>query len=609
MMAQARAAAAPGVFAQLGSIARPWRLSLVLVSALVIAAAIVQLAPPLIVRSLVDEQLAAGRADGLLLLALLYLVVTAGAQGLIFAYTYLAASVAQGVLNALRVRVFSHLQDLPMAYYDQTQIGDAISRCTADVETVDTLFSSGVSALVANLVLVLSTGVAMIVLSPPLALVSALVLPFLLVSTRFFQVRTRNAERGNRIAVGRLNGELQESLTGIEVIRAFGREPVFVQRFRRTLHATLLAMNRATLYSALYVPATVILAALVTALLLWAGTRQSLANWGISVGTLTAYILLFQRFFKPIVDAGDQWQTVQAALSGAERIFQVLAMPAEVVPASSRDRAEASNVVEVRDVVFGYVAERPVLHGVRLTVGPGEQVALVGRTGAGKTSLLHLVAGLYAPWAGTVYAVGLDPRSLRADERRRVIGIVPQTVHLFSGSILDNLTLRDLSVPQDHVEDAARVVGLHTFIQSLSDGYATQLGGAGRGLGTQLSAGQQQLLALARALVWNPRLILLDEATSTVDNASDAAFRRALEVLVRERDKAVLTIAHRLATARDADRVIVLDHGRVVEEGNPDDLIRKGGRFADMFELERSGWDWRSAIAGDELKLVRADGS
>jgi len=220
---------------------------------------------------------------------------------------------------------------------------------------------------------------------------------------------------------------------------------------------------------------------------------------------------------------------------------------------------------------------------------------LVGRTGAGKTSLLHLVAGLYAPWAGTVRALGADPRSVAEDERRRLIGIVPQTVHLFSGSIFDNLTLRDPSVRQEQVEEAARVVGLHSFIKSLPDGYATQLGGAGRGAGTQLSAGQQQLLSLARALVWDPRLILLDEATSTIDNASDAAFRRALEVVVCEQGRAVLTVAHRLATAREADRVIVLDHGQIVEEGRPADLIRGGGRFADMLELEASGWDWRAA--------------
>jgi ATP-binding cassette, subfamily B, multidrug efflux pump len=593
------------ILAQLGAIARPWRLSLAVVSLLVVVAAVAQLAPPLIVRSIVDDHLAIGRAEGLFVLALLYLAAASGAQGLIFGYTYLAASIAQGVLNALRVRLFSHLQMLPMAYYDRTQMGDAISRCTADVETVDTLFSSGVSALVANLVLVLSTGVAMIVLSPPLALVSALVLPFLIASSRFFQVRTRQAERLNRIAVGQLNGELQESLTGMEVIRAFGRQEAFVQRFRRTLHATLLATNRATLYSALYVPATVIVAALITALLLWAGTRQSLAEWGISVGTLTAFILLFQRFFKPIVDAGDQWQTVQAALSGAERIFQVLALPVEPVPVSSGPAVDPDNLVEVRDVVFGYVADRPVLRGVRFCVGAGEQVALVGRTGAGKTSLLHLVGGLYAPWAGSVRVLGIDPRAVVEDDRRRLMGIVPQTVHLFGGSIFDNLTLRDPLVPPEHVHAAARVVGLHAFIQSLPDGYATQLGGAGRGLGTQLSAGQQQLLALARALVWNPRLILLDEASSTVDNASDAAFRRALEVLVREQGKAVLTIAHRLATARDADRVIVLDQGRIVEQGQPDDLVRHGGRFADMLELEGSGWDWDSGRVSTRISLER----
>src|SRR5205814_7556024 len=233
-------------------------------------------------RRLIDDYVAVGRSDGLLTLGLVYLGASALALAASFGGTYLAAVAAQGALHDLRVRLFAHLQRLPITYFDRTPLGDAISRCTADVETVDTLFSSGVSALVANLVLVLSTGVAMIILSPPLALVSALVVPFLLASTRFFQVRTRNAERGNRIAVGRLNGELQESLSGIEVIRAFGQEPTFVQRFRRTLHTTLLAQNRATLYSALYVPVTVILAALVTALLLWAGTRPSLTDWGIS---------------------------------------------------------------------------------------------------------------------------------------------------------------------------------------------------------------------------------------------------------------------------------------------------------------------------------------
>jgi ATP-binding cassette, subfamily B, multidrug efflux pump len=593
MIAQAtRAAASAGVGRQLDELTRPWWLLLGLVALLVILAAVLQLAPLFIVRSIVDDHLAVRSSDGLLRLAVLFLLATAGAQALTFGYTYLAAVIAQRVLNTLRVRLFAHYQELPTQSYDQTPLGDAISRCTADVETIDTLFSSGVSALVANLVLVVTTAVGMIVLSPPLTLVSALVLPILLATTRLFQVRTRAAERRNRIAVGAMSAELQESLGGMEVIRAFGREAVFVQRFRRTLHAALVAYNRSTVYSALYTPTMAILAGLVTALLLWAGTRAELAAWGISVGTLVAFILLFQRFFKPITDLGDQWQTVQAALAGAERIFQVLSLPpGQTAPPAVP--APTDTPIDVHGVVFGYAEGRPVLHGVRLIVHAGEQVALVGRTSAGKTSLLHLIGGLYTPWSGSVRVLGIDPRSIPEDSRRRLIGVVPQAVQLFSGSILDNVTLNDGSVAFDEVMAAARVVGLGAFVRALPDGYATQLGSVGRGAGVQLSAGQQQLLALARALVWNPPVVLLDEATSAIDNASDAAFRAALRSLVRDQGKAVLTTAHRLATAREADRVIVLDRGRIVEEGPPDELVTAGGHFAALLELEASGWDWR----------------
>jgi ATP-binding cassette, subfamily B, multidrug efflux pump len=594
MMTQARAPrAAPGIGRQLADLTRPWWLLLLLVAALVVLAAVVQLAPPLIVRSIVDDHLATGTSQGLLLLALIFLLATAGAQALVFGYTYLAALIAQSVLNELRVRLFAHYQSLPTSYYDQTPLGDAISRCTADIETVDTLFSSGVSALVANMVLVVTTGVAMVLLSPPLAAVSALVLPFLLVITRFFQVRTRAAERLNRIAVGSMNAELQESLGGTEIIRAFGRERFFVDRFRRTLQSALLAYNRSTVYSALYTPTMAILAGLITALLLWAGTRAELAAWGISVGTLTAFILLFQRFFKPIVDLGDQWQTVQAALSGVERIFQVLMLPADENPGPHTPTPSPAPI-EVRNVVFGYTADTSVLHGVHLEVRPGEQVALVGRTGAGKTSLLHLIGGLYSPRSGWVRVVGMDPRSIADDSRRELIGVVPQAIQLFSGSIRDNITLGDPEVPLTDVEAAARVVGLDAVVNSLPAGYDTPLGGAGRGTGVQLSAGQQQLLALARALVWNPPVLLLDEATSAIDNASDLAFRQALRHIVHLQNKAVLTIAHRLATARDADRVIVLESGRVVEEGPPGELMHAGGHFAALLELEAAGWDWRA---------------
>lgn len=596
-------------FRQLVALARPWQGRLGLAAGLVLLGAGLELLPPLVIRQVVDEHLVAGRADGLLPLALLYLLATTAGQAASALSAYCVARAAQGALHALRVSLFAHLQRLPIGFYDRTPIGDLMSRCTADVETLDTLFSSGVASLVADLARLAFVAAAMVALSPPLALVSALALLPLLGLTRLFQVRVRSAERDNRRAVGLLNSHLQESLGGVEVIRAFGREAAFVARFRQALRAMLAAFNRATAYSAAYSPAMAIITALATALLLWAGTRESFAATGISLGTLTAFVLLFQRFFKPITTLGDEWQTVQSALSGAERIFALLSLATDDAPAFPRRSVAFSTnglaqprsepAIELRGVTFGYLAGRPVLHEVSLTVRPGEHLALVGRTGAGKSSTLQLLGGLYAPWAGAVRVAGRDPRSLLTHERRTLVGVVPQAVQIFGGSVLENLTLFDLAVEPAAVERAARVTGADGFIRALPRGYDMPLSGVGRGLGAQLSAGQLQLLALTRALVWEPAVLLLDEATAAIDGASEAAFRAALRAEVARRGAAVLTVAHRLATAREADRVVVLEGGRVVEEGPPAELLRRGGRFAALVELEAAGWSWRDDPLGD----------
>jgi ATP-binding cassette subfamily B protein len=317
------------------------------------------------------------------------------------------------------------------------------------------------------------------------------------------------------------------------------------------------------------------------------------------VGTIVAFILLFQRFFDPVRNLGEDWQTVQSALSGIERIVQVLQVPAEdVLPTTAASSQGDGAAVELCDVTFGYLPDRPVLRQITLAVRPGEHVALVGRTGAGKSSLVHLLGGLYAPWSGEVHVAGLDPRTLSNEERRRVVGVVPQAVQLFGGTVWDNLTLNDRSAPHEAVERAARMTGVDHFVSALPQGYDTPLSGVGRGKGVQLSEGQQQLLSLARALVWEPAVLLLDEATAAVDNASEAEFRAALRAAIQGDDgqqRAAITVAHRLSTAREADRVIVLDDGRIVEQGTPDQLVRRGGRFAALVELEEAGWDWRDS--------------
>jgi len=432
----------------------------------------------------------------------------------------------------------------------------------------------------------------MVALSPLLSLVALLAAVPVGMMTRYFQVRVRDAERASRRAVGRQNTHLQEMLGGVEVIRALGREAAFIARFRAALRDGLAAYNRATVYSALYVPLMVVLSAVAMALVFWVGGvgQERLAFMNISLGTLTAFVLLLQRFFVPMMTLGSEWQTVQAALAGLERIFQVLALPSEeVAPGGPRQlRYKKSATIEMQQVCFGYLPDRPVLRRVSLAVQPGEHVVLVGRSGAGKSSVIHLLGGLYYPWNGTVRLAGADPTMLTGDRRRRVMGVVLQAVQLFRGTVSDNLTLGDGSVSQEAVRRAAAIAGADAFIQALPQGYNTLLGS-----GTQLSAGQRQLLALARALVWDPAVLLLDEATAAVDSASEAAVRVALRTAVMSSGRAVLTVAHRLATAQDADRVLVMEMGQIVEVGPPEDLIRRGGRFAALLELEAAGWDWQ----------------
>jgi ATP-binding cassette, subfamily B, multidrug efflux pump len=595
---------------QVWALLTPWRWWLALVGLSVLLGAVLELAPPLLVKQVVDEHLALGRSEGLLWIAVLYLGATAAVQGMGFLTEYLTAIIAQGVLHQLRVRLFAHLQTLPLSYYDRTPLGDTISRCTADVETVSTLFTtaatggavassgggqggtSGATVLM-GVVRLGTIAVALVALSPLLSLVAALaVLPVVLV-TRYFQVRVRDAERASRQAVGLQNTHLQEMLGGVEVIRALGSEAAFIARFRAALHDGLAAHNRATVYSALYIPLMVILSTLAMALVLWVGVAGQglLASLDLSLGTLTAFVLLLQRFFVPIMSLGNEWQTVQAALAGLERIFQVLALPAEQpVPGSQRQPHSRSNAaIEMRQVFFGYVPNQPVLHGVSLAAQPGEHIVLVGRTGAGKSSVLHLLGGLYTPWSGTVRVAGADPTGLPDHERRRALGMVLQVVQLFRGTVFDNLTLGDASVSRQAVQRAAAITGADAFIEALPQGYDTLLGS-----GLQLSAGQRQLLALTRALVWDPVVLLLDEATAAIDSASEAAFRAALHTAVLGCGRAVLTVAHRLATARDADRVLVLEAGQIVEEGSPEELIRRGGQFAALLELEAAGWDWQT---------------
>lgn len=585
----------------LGEMVRPWRGQLAGALACVLVAAAVDLVPPLIMGRLVDDYLRAGVAEGLLALAILYLGALVAVQLLRMVITILTAVVAQGALRLLRVRLFDHLQRLPQAYHDGTPIGDTISRCTSDMETINALFSLGIVHLLSQLVAVVATLAAMIALSPILSLIMVVLLPIVYVITRAFQHRMRDAERQVRREIGLLNARLQESLMGVEVIRALNRADRVLRAFRATLLEALRASNLSVWWGALYSPVMDVLAATAVAVLfIVGGIPRETPGWAgvLTAGTLTSFVLLVNRFFDPIIALGEDWGTAQAALAGLERVFEVLSIPLEApspVVSGPGDAAAGSqqtggSPVEIDHLVFGYSEGNPVIRDVSLCVPPGRHVAIVGRTGAGKSSLFHLLGGLYRPWSGSIRIAGRDPMALEATERRRCLGVVPQTVQLFTGSLRDNLTLDDAALTDDDLWRALDVAGAGDMVRALPEGLDTPLSPQGGGSGAQLSAGQRQLLALARALAGNPLVLLLDEATASVDSATEATFRQAVNAHVRARGGAVLTIAHRLATALEADEVIVLGDGHILEQGTPQELISRGGMLANLWELERSGW-------------------
>ncbi len=397
--------------------------------------------------------------------------------------------------------------------------------------------------------------------------------------------------------MGFLNTHLQETYAGLRIVKAFGREEAFIERFNTGLRDFVRAANRSATFNSLFPPAMDLLRASSIALLLWFGANpKTFLHLGVSVGTLVAFVQLLQRLFNPITNLSDEYQTIQQAMAGVERITEVLNVAPEDRPApaqlgntglarpgGSAGPSRAGRVT-VGALTYGYIPGRPVLSHLDLDVRPGERLVIAGRTGAGKTSLLHLMAGLYAPWDKSITIDGVDPRRIRADRRRRLIGVVPQAVQLFEGTVAENVALGDLEVAREQVRRALELVGAWGFVAALPEGMSTFLGPGG----SHLSFGQTQLIALARAIVCDPPVLLLDEPTSGLDSDTERLIYEALKASGRERT--VITVAHRLSSVIEAGRVVILAGGRIVQSGTPEDLSRDVGWFGVYRDLESLGW-------------------
>ena len=524
----------------------------------------------------------------LTLLAGLYLGTLLAEFVVEYAGTLLTTLVGQRVMYDLRMEIFTRLQRLSIAFFDRNPVGRLMTRVTSDVETLNELFSSGVVTLFGDVFTLLAIMGMMLAIDWRLALVTFSVIPLVWLTAAVFRRRVREAFRDIRLRLARLNAYLQERLTGMRVVQLFGREDASARRFAELNRDHLAAHLRSITVYAVFFPMVELLTSIAMALLLWYGGLRVL-DGTLTVGVLAAFIQYTRRFFQPLQDLSEKVNLLQSAMASSERVFGLLDEPVTVREPTTPGHLARPVRGEVRfeGVWFRYSPEGPwVLRDITFTASPGRTIALVGHTGAGKTTIVSLLLRFYDPERGRITVDGVDIRELPTADLRSLIGFVQQDLFLFTGDILHNLTL-DAPITADQAHAAARRVGADRFIERLPQTYAHRLGERGR----NLSVGERQLLSFARALALDPAILVLDEATSSVDAEAEAQIQVAIAELMAGRTS--LVVAHRLSTILHADEILVMHHGEIRERGSHRDLLAAGGLYQRLYQLQLGGQETR----------------
>src|SRR5438093_213943 len=571
--------------ATLASLTAPYKVRTILSVVSLLAATATALAPPFLSKYAVDDGIR--RHDLTRLWWIVGAFLAAGLLNWVMSYvqTYLTGWVGERILADLRIGLFRHLQRLSLGFYERTRAGVIISRLTNDVEAIDQLVTDGVTSLVQNTLTLVGTAILLFVLDWRLALATLAVIPLMSVATVIFRVRSTRAYRAVRERLGLVTATLAEDIAGMRVVQAFTRERAHVKRFAEVNERYREANHETVVLNGLYFPFVDFLSSISLAVVLGYGGYLYF-HGSVTIGTLLAFMLYVQNFFDPVQQLSQLYGTFLSATAALDKIIDVLDEEPEIVDGpQAQPLREIKGDVRFENVRFGYGRGPEVLHGLDLDFPAGTTVALVGHTGAGKSTIAKLLARFYDPREGRITIDGHDLRDVSQESLRRQLGIVPQEGFLFAGTVTDNIAFGRPDAATQDVVRAAETIGANDFILRLEGGYETDL----QERGSRLSLGQRQLIALARALLADPRILILDEATSSVDIGTERKIEQALRTLLAGRTAFV--IAHRLSTIRDADLIVVLEHGQIVEQGSHDELLRKRGLYTSLYG------DWAADVA------------
>lgn len=563
---------------------KPYRLQLVLIGFFILGNTLARLAKPALMQLAIDEKLTPGQLEGLSTIAI-YMVLALISE-FVFSYfeEYRTQLLGQHVMRDLRKTLFTHLQRLDVQFFDRNPVGRLMTRVMGDVQVLNELFSSGVITAFANLLNIAGIMVAMLLYNWKLALATFTVIPIIFVATLVYQIYSRRAFREQRKQLARINAFLQENIVGMTTMKLFAQERRSYLRFNERNRKYLAANLRSIFYFSIFHPLIEVMGALATAVIIWYGGGQ-LVQDALTFGVLVAFIGYAERLFWPIRELSEKYTIFQNAMASSERIFQLLDTQPAIVSTtpSSGNPKVLKGEIEFRNVWFAYNDDDYVLRDVSFTVKPGEKVALVGHTGAGKSSIINILSRFYEINKGQILIDGVDIRDMALEELREAISIVQQNIFLFSDSIERNISLGKSAVSSEQVKQAAKDVHLDRFVQKMSEIYGTVVKEDGGGL----SVGQKQLVAFARALASDPSILVLDEATSSVDTETEILIEDALSRLMENRTSVV--IAHRLSTIQNADKIIVLHRGEIRETGTHAALLQQRGIYYRLYQLQYKG--------------------